>query len=245
MLTVFVLLTGEWIDAMEPVADILGPHVCVFFIFVVILGKYLLMNLLIAVILNEFQDNDSTGGSMSSSRATSRASSRASSRTVSPVTSEGSVGLYPLPTWLAEFSESCVIARRLFVIAAISVNFPVNGMDDAHETRRENIGLMALGVDKGEKRPTPTLKERCKRLIKHAWFDRFIIATIIGSSITLALDSPRLDRESQLAYNLAILDKVFTGIFFCEMIIKIIALTFIQGRMHTSSRPGTWSISAS
>merc|ERR1711965_1166558 len=54
MLTVFVLLTGEWIDAMEPVAEILGPVVCIFFIFVVMIGKYLLMNLLIAVILSEF-----------------------------------------------------------------------------------------------------------------------------------------------------------------------------------------------
>lgn len=230
MLTVFVLLTGEWIDAMEPVADILGPHVCVFFIFVVILGKYLLMNLLIAVILNEFQDNDSTGGSMSSSRATSRASSRASSRTVSPVTSEGSVGsTLSRPGSPSSASRASSPADFSSLQPSRSTS-PVNGMNDAHETRRENIGLMALGVDKGEKRPTPTLKERCKRLIKHAWFDRFIIATIIGSSITLALDSPRLDRESQLAYNLAILDKVFTGIFFCEMIIKIIALTFYSGK---------------
>ena len=53
MMTVFILLTGEWIDALEPAAAILGPGCSAFFIFVVLLGKYLLINLLVAVILHE------------------------------------------------------------------------------------------------------------------------------------------------------------------------------------------------
>ena len=39
MLTVFILLTGEWIDAMEPAAAIEGAVVSVFFIAVVVIGK--------------------------------------------------------------------------------------------------------------------------------------------------------------------------------------------------------------
>ena len=39
MMTVFILLTGEWIDATEPAVDLLGPIASAFFIFVVLLGK--------------------------------------------------------------------------------------------------------------------------------------------------------------------------------------------------------------
>ena len=58
MLTIFILLTGEWIDAMEPAAAIIGDWCAAFFIFVVVLGKYLLLNLLVAVILKEFAEED-------------------------------------------------------------------------------------------------------------------------------------------------------------------------------------------
>ena len=44
MLSIFVLLTGEWIDATEPAATIMGPVCALFFIFVVLLGKYLLVS---------------------------------------------------------------------------------------------------------------------------------------------------------------------------------------------------------
>jgi hypothetical protein len=39
MITTFVLLTGEWVDAMEPAATIFGPIAAAFFIVVVLIGK--------------------------------------------------------------------------------------------------------------------------------------------------------------------------------------------------------------
>ena len=39
MITVFVLLTGEWVDATEPAVALLGPFASSFFIFAVLLGK--------------------------------------------------------------------------------------------------------------------------------------------------------------------------------------------------------------
>ena len=54
MISVFILITGEWVDAADPVVAIHGLGSTLFFIVVVIIGKYLLMNLLVAVILCEF-----------------------------------------------------------------------------------------------------------------------------------------------------------------------------------------------
>ena len=57
MITVFVLTTGEWVEALKPVAEIYGPMAAGFFIPVVLIGKYLLLNLLVALILTEFADS--------------------------------------------------------------------------------------------------------------------------------------------------------------------------------------------
>ena len=59
VITIFILLTGEWVQAMHPVTAILGAPASLFFVAVVLIGKFLLMNLLVAVILTEFQVEES------------------------------------------------------------------------------------------------------------------------------------------------------------------------------------------
>ena len=39
MITIFIVLTGEWINVMHPVTAIVGPHASVFFMIVVFIGK--------------------------------------------------------------------------------------------------------------------------------------------------------------------------------------------------------------
>eukprot|EP00325_Prymnesiales_sp_UTEX-LB-985_P005588 CAMPEP_0174713198 /NCGR_PEP_ID=MMETSP1094-20130205/13955_1 /TAXON_ID=156173 /ORGANISM="Chrysochromulina brevifilum, Strain UTEX LB 985" /LENGTH=329 /DNA_ID=CAMNT_0015912361 /DNA_START=1 /DNA_END=986 /DNA_ORIENTATION=+ len=73
MITVFILLTGEWVDALEPTMAIEGGVAAIFFIFIVMLGKYLLMNLLVAVILTEFAEGeDGIARTARTARITSR-----------------------------------------------------------------------------------------------------------------------------------------------------------------------------
>ena len=115
MLTVFILLTGEWIDAMEPAAAIVGPICSLFFIFVVLLGKYLLMNLLVAVILTEFQEDDTPQTARSDGSDTSRTARALETNRSEPTTSRsepdleggGTVGAAAAdgpPTWPEDHS---------------------------------------------------------------------------------------------------------------------------------------------
>ena len=84
MVTIFILLTGKWVDAMMPVAAVFGIGASSFFISVVVLGKYLLMNLLIAVILTEFADTMADDAASSSPNAPPSPSLTALNPTVSP-----------------------------------------------------------------------------------------------------------------------------------------------------------------
>ena len=58
------------------------------------------------------------------------------------------------------------------------------------------------------------------------YFENFIIALIILSSITLCIDTPLLNPDSFLATFLRYLDYLFTFLFTVEMLMKIIALGF-------------------
>ena len=53
-MTVFVLMTGEWVDAMDPGVGAVGGAASLYYLGVVIVGRYLIINLLIAIVLNAF-----------------------------------------------------------------------------------------------------------------------------------------------------------------------------------------------
>jgi hypothetical protein len=61
MSTVFMLMTGEWVDAMEPATRTFGPSACVYFIGVLLLGRYLIVNLFIGILLKSFSTYEDEG----------------------------------------------------------------------------------------------------------------------------------------------------------------------------------------
>ena len=184
MITVFILLTGEWVDALDPVFAIMGPSVAGFYIFVVILGKYLLMNLLVAVILTEFAEEDDAP-------ATARSTARETNRT--------------------------------------GRGEDKGNDDDQGEENMTSPTKTELLQDKSLFLFGPDSEVRifCKSLIQKPLFDQVVILAIIVSSVCLAIDSPRLDPQSQTANVLRRMDLFFTCLFFCEMSTKIITYGFI------------------
>jgi hypothetical protein len=57
IMTVFVLMTGEWVDAMDPGVGAVGGAASLYYLGVVVVGRYLIINLLIAIVLNAFADD--------------------------------------------------------------------------------------------------------------------------------------------------------------------------------------------
>jgi hypothetical protein len=74
--------------------------------------------------------------------------------------------------------------------------------------------------------PQNAIRHACKAAVARPEWGRVVIALIIASSVTLALDSPRLDPTSNLAYALKCLDVLFTLLFLGEMLAKVIAVGF-------------------
>ena len=154
------------------------------------------MNLLVAVILTEFQEEDSGPTSARGSPGSSARGSAAGSVAGSARGGETSRSGEDRHSGEAAGVEDSPVAQ-----------WP------------EDHSLYLFG-------PQSLARRLCRWALKQPQFDQIVITAIIVSSICLALDSPRLDEHSDLAHVLKKLDLFFTALFFCEMSTKIVAFGF-------------------
>ncbi|NXC41524.1 SCN4A protein, partial [Penelope pileata] len=66
-------------------------------------------------------------------------------------------------------------------------------------------------------------RKTCYKIVKHSWFEHFIIFIIILSSAALAFEDIHLEKRKTVKVLLDYADKVFTYIFILEMLLKWIA----------------------
>ncbi|XP_061330268.1 sodium channel protein type 5 subunit alpha-like isoform X2 [Pezoporus flaviventris] len=66
-------------------------------------------------------------------------------------------------------------------------------------------------------------RKTCYRIVKHSWFEHFIIFMIILSSAALAFEDIHLQERQKVKMLLEFADKIFTYIFFMEMLLKWVA----------------------
>ncbi|XP_010081233.1 PREDICTED: sodium channel protein type 5 subunit alpha-like [Pterocles gutturalis] len=66
-------------------------------------------------------------------------------------------------------------------------------------------------------------RKTCYRIVKHSWFESFIIFIIILSSAALAFEDIHLQERKIVKMILEYADKIFTYIFFMEMLLKWVA----------------------
>lgn len=109
-----------------------------------------------------------------------------------------------------------------------------------HEEEQKNVWLSKqqepldhLPLETGFTLLIFPLKDMCRQLVSHQYFERFILMMIFISSALLAIDTPYLDPSSSTKNALEFIDLAFTLFFFLEMIIKWLALG-----LFTLSPPG-------
>ncbi|XP_009888776.1 PREDICTED: sodium channel protein type 5 subunit alpha-like [Charadrius vociferus] len=66
-------------------------------------------------------------------------------------------------------------------------------------------------------------RKTCYKIVKHSWFENFIIFMIILSSAALAFEDIHLNERKNVKMLLEYADKIFTYVFFMEMILKWVA----------------------
>jgi len=100
---------------------------------------------------------------------------------------------------------------------------------DDDEEEPEYLEHTSLGVFA----PDNALRMSLRRVVEHPWFDNIILAHVVLSCITLALEEPGMDESSELYKTLRIFDLYFIAVFSMEMVLKVIVFGFC-------SHPGSY-----
>ncbi|XP_006869194.1 PREDICTED: sodium channel protein type 11 subunit alpha-like [Chrysochloris asiatica] len=82
-----------------------------------------------------------------------------------------------------------------------------------------------------DKRKSPgilwwNLRKTCYQIVKHSWFENFIIFVILLSSGALVFEDSRLESKTTIKTLLCTMDLIFTNIFILEMCLKWVAFGF-------------------
>jgi len=208
MTTVFITITGEnWNEVMYDAVKKNGWIHSLFFVIVMLIGNYIVLNLFLAVLIDNFDkagNNEHSRFTMKSAAASRELRTRLSSligrltlrtTTISePARQGGTKG-----TMRRECSLRDRIDRDGFHGSSLLVFSPDN--------------CVRLAVWK---------------IIRHPYFDRFIYGLIAVSAVTLALDSPSVDSAEAKEVFIA-LDIVLTCIFVVEAALKILVFGFAFG----------------
>jgi hypothetical protein len=241
MITIFMLSTGKWVHAMEPIAEAVGLGCGFFFVGVVVLGKYMLLNFLISVIIVEFSITSTEQAikkakklreerrarrearkALAAQAAAARAATEVERRALAAQGSAAQGSAAASRPWRRVQLASAATEAEQLHIAVKPVTMELS--TTAVKPWPHDFSLLCFP-------PAHPFRRFCRSLIAKPAFDRTVNALILVSSICLALDSPLNDPTSALTLNLQIFNIVVAILFFLEMMIKAVALGFVSGNM--------------
>ncbi|NXK15276.1 CAC1F protein, partial [Herpetotheres cachinnans] len=259
LLTVFQILTGEdWNAVMyDGIMAYGGPVfpgmlVCVYFIILFICGNYILLNVFLAIAVDNLADGDNinSGGDKNevhSPRPLSAPPFLPQIEGEQPEEEEEEEG--------SEEGECRLPSRRgPWVVAGGDSAWPLGSFAGDEEAGGEQDSLGGARLESLEEPPKPKvvpipegsaffllgstnpLRVRCHALIHHHIFTNLILVFIILSSVSLAAEDP-VRAHSPRNHILGYFDYAFTSIFTVEILLK---MTAFGAFLHKGSFCRNW-----
>ena len=245
-ITIFQILTGEnWNEVMYDGMRHTNSWTCVYFIVLVVLGNYIILNLFLAILLDNFggvgEDDDGEGEESVHGKKGSRPSSRAKSlkdggagapSAIPSIKDEKGNKLKSYNSMAAWKTEDFVSKKsNLEKLKEQGVD-PKHILYGKHVPALKHSSLYIFG-------PHNPLRLAIAKVIYHKYFEYFIIGVILISSIILAVDGPAYSKDApvydkdlpnlqdKLKTVMDIMDTVFLFFFVFEAMLKVIVRGFI------------------
>ncbi|KAF3838173.1 hypothetical protein F7725_009941, partial [Dissostichus mawsoni] len=223
MVTVFQILTQEdWNLVLYNAMTATTPWAFLYFVTVIMLGKHVLLNILVGIVVQSFQEKGSSECDQDSSRVdedfndslTSFTSETDPSRpSQSPLTSEKD-------TEPANTQED---------------NKPLTCIQQMLHWCKEHEECAFYVFS-----PQNRFRICCQHLISHKMFDNTVLLFILLSCVTIAMERPGIHSESTERWILNMSRYVFSGVFLVEMLFKVVALGVFFGKDSYCS--SSWNV---
>ena len=245
-ITIFQILTGEnWNEVMYDGMRHTNSWTCVYFIVLVVLGNYIILNLFLAILLDNFggvgEDDDGEGEESVRGKKGSRPSSRAKSlkdggsgapSAIPSIKDEKGNKLKSYNSMAAWKTEDFVSKKSDLEKLKEQGVHPKHILYGKHVPALKHSSLYIFG-------PHNPLRLAIAKVIYHKYFEYFIIGVILISSIILAVDGPAYSKDApvydkdlpnlqdKLKTVMDIMDTVFLFFFVFEAMLKVIVRGFI------------------
>ena len=197
VITIFQILTGEnWNEVMYDGMRSTGSLSCIYFLLLFILGNYIILNLFLAILLDNFG-----GGEEDEEGEDGEEEEEGEKEAEKEEAGAGSTG-----------QEKEKLGEGGAADASAASETSSDGGPEYSQGK--SLWLFA---------PDNKIRQFMIRTVTHKRFEAFIISLIVISSILLAIDSPHI-KDKGFKDTLAGLDTLFVVLFTLEAVMKIIAM---------------------
>jgi uncharacterized membrane protein YgcG len=201
--TIFQVLTGEnWNEVMYDGMRTQGTAACIYFLLLVVIGNYIVLNLFLAILLDNFSgmdDDPEEVAVVAAAAATAAAGAAKKEEEIARRTEEEAARKKQRDANMGACTDPG---------ASTQFNRPDRPMD----TKLCSLSLATRA------------QNALNAFISLEVFDNTIMVVIVASSVLLAVDSPKVHPESRLKQVLNVLDTSFVVFFAAEAAVKIAAL---------------------
>ncbi|KAF1332070.1 Voltage-gated ion channel, partial [Globisporangium splendens] len=234
MVTVFQILTGEnWNVVMQDGWRSTGWSAVTYFVSLVVLGNFTVLNLFLAILLGNFEE--SSDDERKDARKEMKKKSRVTPvQTWRPEREGGNTLNYPederaIPHHVHAHSMTSMGKSRREGSASPSKifqdqSFSSMRMSSARKDIPSKLTDRSLLIFTLEN----PIRKASTLTITHPHFDNVSLVLIAVSTVALAIDNPLNPPDSTFVCILSWLDSILTGLFMFEVAVKIIALGFFM-----------------
>jgi len=245
MLTTFQILSGEnWNEVLYDAINSTSYGAIVYFLLVVVIGNFLVLNLFLAILLSKFSTGDAPDMSIEAILGAIKSCLPGVANSQVTPEDEASQAMDDVDQQLEEkFGRKSMtgltdsfVPKRLSLAKLYQKEAQRQADEEAKKADAGWTGpsdpekpLVCTGNAFFCLGPTNCLRVGLGKVVDCPLFQNFILLCIFISSMLLAADEPGLDPDSDFANFLKLTDWVFTILFSVELVMKVI----VYGLMFT------------